>query len=324
MSAIKENLQKEIENLKEQIKQNENELKSTENAEMKQLVEDEIKRLKIQVKELEKSIEQLETDYSEKEEVQSSGLDKNKAILEIRAGTGGSEAGLFAADLYKMYLRFAKEKKWVYEVLEMSKGDYKSIKTVIDKIKGKNVYNLLKWESGVHRVQRVPETESSGRIHTSTATVAVLPVVSPIEVHIDPKDIEEDFFRAGGAGGQNVNKVSTAVRITHKPTGMVVECQEERTQGKNRAKAMELLRSRLYQVMREKPLKNISELRAGHIGSAQRSEKIRTYNFPQDRITDHRLNESWHNIEDILDGQLEPILEETKKLKEEEKNKEEN
>lgn len=314
MSNIKENLQKEIEKLKEQIKQNEAETTSSDE-QLKQLIKEDNERLKSQIKELEKSIEQLETDYSEREEViGTSGLETNKAILEIRAGTGGNEAGLFAADLYKMYLNYAKNHKWLYEVLEISKGDYNSIKTAIIKIKGKNVYPLLKWESGVHRVQRVPETESSGRIHTSTATVAVLPVVSPVEVHIDPKDIEEDFFRAGGAGGQNVNKVSTAVRITHKPTGMVVECQEERTQGKNRAKAMELLRSRLYQVMVEKRLKNISELRSGQIGFAQRSEKIRTYNFPQDRITDHRLNTSWHNIESVLNGELEPIFEETKEL----------
>lgn len=320
MSNIKNNLQKEIQNLKEQIKQNEAELKASDE-DLKKLINEENKRLKLQIKELKKSIKQLETDYSKKEAGQSSGLEKNEAILEIRAGTGGSEAGLFAADLYKMYLNYAKKHKWVYETLELSKGDYNSIKTAIIKLKGKNVYSLLKKESGVHRVQRVPETESSGRIHTSTATVAVLPVVSPVQVHIDPKDIEEDFFRAGGAGGQNVNKVSTAVRITHKPTGMVVECQEERTQGKNRAKATELLRSRLYQVMVEKRLKNISELRSGQIGSAQRSEKIRTYNFPQDRITDHRLNRDWHNIENILDGDLEPIFEETKRLSEQEKEK---
>lgn len=238
----------------------------------------------------------------------------NKAILEIRAGTGGNEASLFAADLYKMYVRYASIVGWKVKELSKSSGEHKGIKTVTAEIKGKGVFETLQNESGVHRVQRVPITESSGRIHTSTATVAVLPVVTPFQIEIKPSDIKSDFFRAGGAGGQNVNKVSTAVRITHIPTGMVVECQEERTQGKNREKAMEILRSRLYTIMQEERVKNIADLRADQVGKGERSEKIRTYNFPQDRVTDHRIKKSWGNIEGILKGNLKKIIAATKKL----------
>jgi peptide chain release factor 1 len=220
-------------------------------------------------------------------------------ILEIRAGTGGDEAGLFANDLYRMYSRYAEKSHWHKE----------EIKTLTAEFRGPNAYNLLKNESGVHRVQRIPTTESSGRIHTSTATVAVLPKIKKIDIEIKPDDLEWEFYRAGGHGGQNVNKVSTAVRLTHKPTRITIGCQEERFQGKNRERALEMLRGKLFALMQEQQVKDISDLRSNQIGSAERSEKIRTYNFPQDRVTDHRINKNWHNIEGIMNGQIDKILE---------------
>ena len=189
-----------------------------------------------------------------------------------------------------------------------------AILTVMVEIKGKDCYNLLKNESGVHRVQRVPTTEAGGRIHTSTATVAVLPIVSKIEIEIKPEDVKMDFFRAGGHGGQNVNKVSTAVRLTHIPTGLVVECQEERSQGKNREKAMNILKSRIFNMMQKQQVKNIADLRAGQVGTGDRSEKIRTYNYPQDRITDHRLLRNWHNMNVIMNGGIDDMLLETSQI----------
>lgn len=317
MDQVKDNLQSEIDEIKSQIEENTKLLNSSESSELQRMAQDEIERLKKQLKALEESLNTWNNDYSEKEEVdEESGttLNPDAAILEIRSGTGGDEAGIFAADLYRMYLRYFEKKGFKIEEYFRSENDSGGLKTIICLVKGNNIYNHLKNESGVHRVQRVPVTESSGRIHTSTATVAVLPQVKKINLELKPDELSWDFFRASGSGGQNVNKVSTAVRLTHLPTGISIECQEERSQSKNRAKALEMLNSRLYSAMKEQQVKNISELRSSQVGSGDRSEKIRTYNFPQNRITDHRIKKSWHNMEAILDGEIEEILNSTDAL----------
>jgi len=234
---------------------------------------------------------------------------RDRAIVEIRAGAGGDEAGLFADQMFQAYIQFAESKRWKVELINKNVGSgIGNIKEVIFEINGKSCYNQLQFETGVHRVQRVPATEKSGRIHTSTITVAVLPIVEPLEIQINPKDIETDRFRASGAGGQNVNKVETAVRIKHVPTGVVIECQEYRSQSKNLEKAMETLRSKLFQAMQDQQKQSLDDLRAEQIGTGDRSEKIRTYNFPQSRITDHRINKSWHDLNAFFSGNFQQML----------------
>ena len=263
--------------------------------------EEEIKKLEEEKRLLQSSIEQRGSSANTE-------LDTHNVIVEIRAAAGGNEAGLFAADLYRMYTRFAERQSWRTEQLSINEGGIGNIKEVIFRISGPGVYGKLKYESGVHRVQRVPATESSGRIHTSTATVAVLPEIEDKEFHLNPDDIKLETFRASGHGGQNVQKVESAVRLTHIPTGIVASCQSERSQFQNKERALSILRARVFEQEQAQKKESIDTTRKLQLGKGDRSEKIRTYNFPQDRITDHRIGKSWHHIEGILDGDLEPII----------------
>jgi peptide chain release factor 1 len=236
--------------------------------------------------------------------------DERSVILEVRAGTGGDEAALFAADLFKMYTRYAERQGWQVEILDSNEIGIGGLKEIIALIKGKGAFSRLKYESGVHRVQRVPATEAQGRIHTSTATVAVLAEVDEVEVDIPESDIRMDVYRSAGAGGQNVQKNATAVRITHLPSGMVVQCQDERSQLQNRMRAMSILRARLYEMEEEKRREEIDSDRRSQVGTGERSEKIRTYNYPQSRVTDHRINISSYNLQGVMYGNLEEFIEE--------------
>jgi peptide chain release factor 1 len=234
--------------------------------------------------------------------------DEKDVIMEIRAGAGGNEAGIFAADLYRMYYRYALAKGWGVEIIDRSPGELGGFKEIVFEVRGKGAFSRLKHERGVHRVQRVPVTEASGRIHTSTATVAVLPEVEEVEIEISPDDLKIDFYNAGGPGGQNVNKVETAVRITHLPTGIVAVCQDERSQLKNRMKAMAVLRARLKDMEVRKQEEALAKERRSQLGTGDRSEKIRTYNFLQDRVTDHRIGLTLHNLATIMAGELDPLI----------------
>ncbi len=234
--------------------------------------------------------------------------DERDVIVEIRSGAGGQEASLFAADLYRLYSRYAQLQNWNVEVMDANPSDLGGFNKIVFEIQGKGAFSRLKYERGVHRVQRVPDTEAQGRIHTSTATVAVLPEADEVEVRVNPDELRIDIFHAGGHGGQNVNKVATAVRIVHEPTGVVVVCQDERSQHKNKQKAMAMLRARLFEAEQERHDAEISSSRKSQVGSADRSEKIRTYNYPQDRITDHRISSSFHPVQRVMDGELNDVI----------------
>jgi peptide chain release factor 1 len=270
--------------------------------ELQEMAEGEIAGLQARLEDLEERLQRLLLPKDPR--------DARDVIIEIRAGAGGDEAGIFAADLYRMYTRYAERQGWKTELLSGNPTGVGGYKEVIFGVQGQGAFSRFKYESGVHRVQRVPTTESSGRIHTSTATVAVLPEVDDVEIDIDPKDLEIAAYGASGPGGQHMQKNATAIRITHKPTGMVVSCESERSQTQNRARAMAVLRARLYEQERQKQEAEVAKARRSQVGTGERSEKIRTYNFPQNRVTDHRVGLTLHQLSNTLDGELDPFIDE--------------
>ena len=278
------------------------ELLEDNDKEIRNIAQEELKNYKQELKEIENKIIEVT--------VEKDPNDSRDIYMEIRAGTGGEEAAIFAGDLYKMYSKFSEKNKWDIEIINSNISDHGGFKEIIFKIIGTNVYSNLKFESGTHRVQRVPNTETQGRVHTSASTVAVLPIVEKVDViDINPADLRIDTYRASGAGGQHVNKTDSAVRVTHIPTGIVSECQDDRSQHKNKAKAMEYLHSRLLSAKQEKQKKDTDESRKKQVGSGDRSERIRTYNFPQGRVTDHRINLTLYKLEQLIEGDIEPLIE---------------
>ncbi len=277
-------------------------LEGSDEEELRQLAEEERSGLDRQIEVLEQELKAML--------LPSDPRDRRNVIMEIRAGTGGDEATLFASDLFRMYARYAEKQGWTIEILSQNETGVGGLKEIAFLVKGRGAYSRLKFESGVHRVQRVPQTESQGRIHTSTATVAVLAEADEVEIQIPERDIKMDVYRSAGAGGQNVQKNSTAVRLTHLPTGMVVQCQDERSQLQNRVRAMSILRARLYDIAVQEQQDAEEASRRAQVGTGERSEKIRTYNFPQSRVTDHRIGMTSHNLPVVLDGELDPFIDE--------------
>jgi len=292
---------REYKDLKKGIAESKAVLADEKDSEMRAYAQEELEKLEVRVAAVEEDIKLLL--------LPKDPNDEKNVILEIRAGTGGDEATLFAAEMFRMYTRYAETQRWKVEVLSTSESGVGGLKEVIAIIEGQRVYSRLKYESGVHRVQRVPQTEQQGRVHTSAVTVAVLPEAEDVDVKIDPKDLRIDTFCSSGPGGQSVNTTYSAVRVTHIPTNTVVSCQDEKSQIKNREKAMRVLRSRLYEVEMQKQQEALAKERKAMVGTGDRSEKIRTYNFPQNRVTDHRIGLTIHQLQDVMDGKLQPIVE---------------